>query len=241
MAVAFGHASESHADAASSASQASFTWNHVSTADRCVVVFVYAYATTANPVTTVSFGGTLMNYVGTANASSTESAVVNAYFLDSIVQGATTPIIVNRASTTVLMTAAALSFTAASACEPYGLVQQSNSSTAASGEVAVTDGSPGTNSVRVNGGYTGAASPLGQGLSSTGGLNVAAQNWDGTAYGSMNVYETAAGQGSRNVGFATGTTDDYCYVAFAVREGTARPLAALAPEQAPIIPPGTWR
>lgn len=239
MAVAFAHSSESHTgDPTGSTSQASFTWNHVSTGDRAAVVFVYAGAVQAVPVISVTFGGVPMTIVGTALASSTENGAVAAFFLDGIIQGASTAIVVNRTNNATLMYANAISFTAASACEPYGLVQQSNSSTAASGEVAVTDGSPGTNSLRTNGGYTGAASPIAAGLSSTGGT---ALSFDATAYGFMSVYETAAGQGSRNVGFATGTTDDYCYVAFAVREGTARPLAALAPEQRVVIPAGTWR
>jgi hypothetical protein len=41
---------------------------------------------------------------------------------------------------------------------------------------------------------------------------------DSTALGSRFVRETTAGQGSRNVGAATGTTDDWALVAVAVRE-----------------------
>jgi hypothetical protein len=61
--------------------------------------------------------------------------------------------------------------------------------------------------------WSGAATPPLNGTNST-----ALQLLDSTAYGSRFVRETTAGQGSRQVGFATGTTDDWALVAVAVRE-----------------------
>jgi hypothetical protein len=61
--------------------------------------------------------------------------------------------------------------------------------------------------------YCGASTPPAAGTNSTG-----LQVLDSSLLGSRFVRETTAGQGSRNVGAATGTTDDWALVAVAVRE-----------------------
>jgi hypothetical protein len=71
--------------------------------------------------------------------------------------------------------------------------------------------------------YTGGATPLAQGTNST-----SLQSLDSTALGSSFVRETTAGQGSRSVGFATGTTDDYAAVFVAVREAIQNAQATTA-------------
>jgi hypothetical protein len=147
MAVGFGTSSTSHASGSSSASQASFTWNHDSTGDRCAVVFVVTIAATDNG-SSVTFGGVSMSSVGTGADSSGEPGTVKAYFLDNITQGASTAIVVSRTNNATVMFAFAMSFTALGACETTGLVTVDTTTTAAPSEANVDDGSPGTNSMR---------------------------------------------------------------------------------------------
>lgn len=244
MAVSFtsGHSAASHASASSSSNQASFTWNVNTTSDRCVVVFVFSITgsttSTSDQSTSVTVGGTTCNKVEyTGFDNDTECGGVAAYWIDNVTQGASTAVVVNRNNNAVLMWAVAFSFAAAKACEVYhpGIITQGGSSqntasstagtgTGASGEVSVDDGTPGSNSMRCAGCYTGAASPIGAGTNSTTG-----HTNDLGAFGASAHRETNAGQGSRSVGFATGTTDDRGAIYLAVRESPATTTAFLPP------------
>jgi hypothetical protein len=171
---------------------------------------------------------TAVSYTGAD--TDTEPGFIRVYFLDNVSSGAQT-IQVNRVNDSTQMIGFAATVTASGPCEVYepGIVTRGGSSTntgastsgtgtGASGESSVTDGSPGTDSQRYGWFYTGGATPLGAGTNSTS-LNT----HDFTAFGITHVRETTAGQGSRSVGVATGTTDDTAAVFLAIREVPAAP------------------
>jgi hypothetical protein len=224
MAVGFGAASESHTGTTGHSGSASFTWNHDSTGDRFAVVFVVTIANLGVPLDTgVTFGGVAMTAVPGGLAVDTvgsgEPGAVRAYYLDNIVQGASTAVVVNRTNNAVVMYGSAETFTAAGACEPFGIVVQSEDGAIA--QVNVDDGSPGTDSMRVACAYTGAAAPPTAGANSTLDTSI-----DFGAFGVSTLHETTAGQGSRPVGGVAGS-DDRAYVLFAVRETPAAGGATL--------------
>lgn len=219
-----------HVNSASSGAQSSVASFNISaslgTGGRCGIVFVVTYANVGVPIETgVTWNGTSMTQLYSGADTNTEPGAVRAYFLDNISNGAVT---VSRTNNTVVCVGYAASVSALGECEVYQTVtvggagttntnaNTSEAGTAASGEVAVDDGSPGTSSLRYAANFTGNASPLSAGTNSTS-LNT----HDATAFGSTFVRETTAGQGSRNVGFATGVTDDYAVVAVAIREKPA--------------------
>jgi len=234
MAVAHDAASESLV----SASTASFTWTHTPTGTpRGAIVYVLTIA--ASPLdTAVTYGGTAMTLIGSGADTDTEAAVVRCYYLDNVATGAQS-IVVTRTNSAVQMMGMAATVTAASATQAYtaGMVTQGGSAqntgidtsatgTAASGQVSVTDGSPGTNSVRYGAHYTGAATPVAAGANST-----LLNNHDFTAFGWTMVRETTAGQGARSVGVTTGTTDDQAGVYVAIRETPAGPAKSVLTSQ----------
>lgn len=214
---------------ADSASVASFTWNHAGGASaRAAIVFVMSYAVSTAKDTGVTYGGVSMSLVGSGIDSDTEPGVVRCWFLDNVATG-NQDIIVTRTNDATVVRAHAASVSALGVCEAYaagrvtkgGATTNTGSDTSAtgtqaSGEAGVDDGSPGTNSLRYGMWYTGAATPLSAGTSST-----ALGNNDQTAFGVTFVRETTAGQGSRNIGVATGTTDDVAAVLIAIREAPA--------------------
>lgn len=84
-------------------------------------------------------------------------------------------------------------------------------------EENVDDGSPGTNSLRVAGVYYGAIN-----ISSTPGANTTNVAGSNTGTASWAVgHESAAGQGSRPVGYVNVTADDVAALYFAIRESLA--------------------
>lgn len=211
MAVGFGASAESHTSGTvGSQSQASFTWNHDSTGDRCAVVWVLSLS--ATPLdSSVTFGGTAMSLVSgsEANDTATEVATVRAYFLDNISQGASTAVVVNRTNNATSMYAVSVSFTADRQCETAGVtILEEN---AALAEVAVDDGSPGTASMRTAFAYSGATTI------SAGANSTLLQSFTFSASACACVRETTAGQGSRSVGM-TSASDDRAYSLLAVRE-----------------------
>lgn len=215
-----------YVNSASSGAQSSVASFNISaslgTGARAGIVFVVTYATSTPVETGVTWNGVSMNQMYQGGDTNTEPGVVQSYFLDNISNGAVT---VTRTNNATVCVGYAIAASAASAAEAYQTVTVGGagttntdantveSGTAASGEKAVDDGSPGTSSMRFAASYTGNISPLGAGTNST-----SLQSHDATAYGSSLVRETTAGQGSRSVGFATGITDDYGFVAVAVRE-----------------------
>lgn len=216
------------AKVASAVSVASFSFSgSLGTGGRAGLVFVVTYANTGVPIDTgATWNGVAMTPLHVGADTNTEPGAVKAYFLDNISNGTVT---VTRTNNTVVCSAFAVVASAASATL-VSLVKTvggagtvttngdtSEGGTAASGEVALDDGSPGTNSMRFAAVFTGAATPLAQGTNST-----SLQTDDQTSFGSTLVRETTAGQGSRNVGVATGTTDDYAVVAVAVSEAAPK-------------------
>jgi hypothetical protein len=228
MAVGFDVASESHTGTTGSASQASFTWNHAGGASaRGALVFVFGVVTNAlPPVTSVTYGGVAMTAIPyTAIDTDTEPGSVRAYYLDNCGTG-TKAVVVNRTNNTHVMYAVCFTVTAASATEVYlaGVQTKSGSTAVATGAsstgtgtgtlalLSVTDGSPGTNSLRFMGRYQGTSNVTAAGTGSTAGPSI-----DFGLYVIDTFYETTAGQGARNVGGAT-ITDDVAAIALAVRE-----------------------
>ena len=209
------------ATSGSQASVASFNIGTLGTGARAGIVFVCTHNSATDIVTGVTWNGVAMNLLFKATDTDTEPGVVEAYFLDNVTNGTITVSRTNNATVTV---GYAASISANGATEVYQTITRvsstqninadtSTTGTGASGEVAVDDGSPGTDSMRFAASYTGNATPLGAGTNST-----SLHTLDSTALGSTFVRETNAGQGSRNVGFATGVTDDYAAVFVAVRE-----------------------
>lgn len=214
MAVAFDVATESHTGTTGSTSQASFSWSHTAGGSaRAVVVFVFSILGSDNG-SSVTYGGVSMSAVagGSASDTVTEPGTCKAYFLDNCGTGTKT-VVVSRTNNATIMYADAISVTAAGATETHGVVLlQENQSPA---QASVDDGSPGTDSLRVAGGYYGSAGPPAAGSSST---RPSTAFIDLTSYGCAAVYETTAGQGARNIGFTNATSDDFAAVHFAIRE-----------------------
>jgi hypothetical protein len=230
MAVAYDTSTESHTGTTGGSGAASFTWDHTGGASaRGALVFVFGVVTNAlPPVTSVTYGGTTMTAIAyNAKDSDTEPGSVIAYYLDNCGTG-TKAVVVNRSDATPwthVLYAVCYTVTASGPTEVYlpGVMTHggSTSNTAASslgsgtGTVAlksVTDGSPGTNSLRFMGRYQGTSNVTGAGSGSLAGPSI-----DFGLYVIDTFYESAAGQGERNVGGAT-ITDDVAAIALAVRE-----------------------
>jgi len=209
------------ASSGSQASVASFNIGTLGTGARAGIVFVCTHNSGTAVDTGVTWNGVAMGLLYSATDTDTEPGVTRAYFLDNVTNGTIT---VTRTNNATVCVGYAASISAASATQAFQTITRvsstqntdantSTTGTGTSGEVAVDDGSPGTNSMRFAAAYSGAATPPLQGTNSTN-----LQVLDSTAFGSRFVRETTAGQGSRSVGFATGTTDDWALVAVAVRE-----------------------
>jgi hypothetical protein len=229
MAVGFDVASESHTGTTGSTSAASFTWNHAGGASaRGALVFVFGVVTNAlPPVTSVTYGGVTMTEIPySAIDTDTEPGSVKAFYLDNCGTG-TKAVVVNRTNNTHIMYAVCYTVTAAGATEVYlpgvktragsaaeqTAANSSSTGTATSaGLSSVTDGSPGTDSLRFMGRYQGTSSVSAAGSGSTAGPSI-----DFGLYVIDTFRETTAGQGARNVGGAA-ISDDLAWIALAVRE-----------------------
>ena len=175
MAVAFDAASESHTGTTGSTSQASFGWTHTTSTDpQGVLVFVFVVTgTTTAPTATVSavtYGATSLSAVAGAAAAdtATECGRVEAWFVGSGVTTANNPTItVTRTNNANTMYAVAATLTGGIDLEvvtaTIALLQENG----AYAEQSIDDGSPGVNSLRFAGGYSGAASPPAVGANST--------------------------------------------------------------------------
>jgi len=209
------------ATSGSQASVATFDIGTLGTSARCGIVFVATHGT-GDLITGVTWNTVAMTRLYQGSDTDTEPGSVVAYFLDNVSNGIIT---VTRTNNAVVTVGYAASVSALGPCSVYQTLTRGGNAgsatdadstgtgTATSGEVAVTDGSPGTSSMRFSAFYTGAATPIAAGTNST-----SLQTLDSTAFGSTFVRETTAGQGSRSVGAATGTTDDWALVAVAIRE-----------------------
>jgi len=217
LAVAHDFAQESHTSQTGpvSANEASFTWSHAGAASgvRGVLVFVMNLSANADIVTSVTYGGVTVPIVSGGGAVDTATELIRcqAYFLGSSVPQGTQSVVVNRTNNANNLYAVSVTVTAGDNTAVTGIVlaQENQAIT----QKNVDDGSPGTNSVR----YAGLASGLNSvppiGAQSTLLFDVDIGNQTASA-----VRETTAGQGSRPVGFNSGTSDDTAAVHLAVKE-----------------------
>jgi hypothetical protein len=221
------------ATSGSQASVASFNIGTLGTGARAGIVFVATHGA-GDLISGVTWNSVSMTRLYRAADTDTEPGSVVAYFLDNVTNGTITVSRTNSAVVTVGY-AASISAAAGRGCEVAQTITRvsstqntdadtSTTGTGASGQVAVDDGSiSGSNSMRFAAYYSGAATPPAAGTNSTG-----LQVLDSTAFGSRFVRETTAGTGSRSVGSATGTTDDWALVAVAVREAARQANAEVA-------------
>lgn len=221
MAVAHSAASESHTGATGSASQAAFSWTHTQTGTpQGVVVFVSTYASVTSLVTSVTYGGVALTRLtgGAAQDAAGELGRLDTFFLGSGLGTGNQTITVNRTNNATVMYAAAATVTAGANTavpEQTIVLLQGDGTLAAQ---TVNDTSPGQNSVRYAGCYSGLNAPPTAGTGSTLLNSIDIGN-----YGSALVRETTAGQGARSIGF-TGATDDRAAVHLAIRELVPRSL-----------------
>lgn len=222
MAVAYDAVSESHSGTSGSTFEASFSWTHTpSGTPRGVTVFVFTVSSSADWAQSVTYGGVVLNRFvamgGTDTAS--EPGRVAVFHLGAAIPTGAQTVVVTRNNDSVEMYAIAVSVTEDGSRKTHlheaGFVNLSENQ--ALTEQSVSDGSPGQDSVRLAGLFSGSASPGGGswvGANSTflAGIVV------GSARGAAAVRETTAGQGSRPVGFDSGgTSDDVASTHLAVR------------------------
>lgn len=215
MAVAHSAASESHTGTTGSTNQTAFSWTHTQTGTpQGVVVFVSTYASTADLISSVTYGGVALTRLtgGLAQDGAGESGRLDTFFLGSGLGAGNQTITVNRTNNATVMYAAAATVTAGAdtAVPQSTIVLLEGDGTLAA--QTVDDTSPGTASVRYAGCYSGLNTPPTAGTGSTLLNSIDIGN-----YGSALVRETTAGQGARSIGF-TGATDDRAAVHLAIRE-----------------------
>lgn len=256
MAIGFDAVSESHTGTTGSTSGSSFSWDHTPVGTpKGVLIFTFVNAN-ADDATSVTYGGTTVPAVSGGRAASsngTSPGDCKAWFLGSGVPTGTKTVVVNRNTSGNAMYAVAITVTSDtdSAVHTDGivLVTADGSSLAVQG---VTDGSPGTSSLRFagfNGGFadwnpdpdTFPTQPVWPGSGSIWINNTTLYVGPAGAtgiidYGSRGcgvVRESTAGQGSRNVGFNASTTAfpppslARAAVHLAVKEATAAPSTAI--------------
>lgn len=220
MAVAHDAATESHTGTTGSTSEGSFNISHTGRAEgsggiQGVGAFVFVNAN-ADDCLGVTYAGVPLMRLAEAIDTTTEPGRCWLYFRGvglSGLGGAQT-MTVSRNNNANVMYAVCFTVTAAKDTHIYvpGIVLLQNNGTLA--EQSVTDGSPGTNSVRYAGINSGLGSAAPAGASSTAMHSIVI----GAARNCATVRETTAGQGSRSVGFSSGTTDDRAAVHAAVFE-----------------------
>lgn len=221
MAVAHDAFGESHGGTTGSASEASFIINHNPVGTPRGVAVVVITNADADDITSVTYAGAAMTQIAEAIDTTDEPGRCTLFFLGSSVPtDDPATVTVNRVNNADVMYAVSISVTAATDTEVYtpGIVLLENDGTLA--EQNVDDGSPGTNSVRyavINSGL-GSVPAAGANSSILGGIDF------GTRVAHA-VQETTAGQGSRPVGWSSGTTDDRAAVHFAIREVVAAAAA----------------
>jgi hypothetical protein len=217
-AVANDRSDESHTGTTGSASEASFSWTHASAVSpRGILVFTCGLSSATNDVTSVTYGGVSMTAVtgGAATDTITEPGNMKAWFLGASVPTGNQTVIVNRNNNANILYAVSISVTASSdtATHDAGIVLQNESGVLA--EQSVTDGSPGTDSMRVAGAFMGhdTVGAIANGASTTGLRDI-----DVGSVGCKVVRETTLGQGARSLGWSEGASDDRAAVYLAIKE-----------------------
>jgi hypothetical protein len=226
MAIAFDATSESSTGTTGVSGVATYSWTHTPVGTpRGVVVFTINMDSPTGITSGVTYGGVALTQStnGFASDTATETGRCTIWFLGSGIPTGAQTIVVSRTNNANVTYAVAATVTAATTTtelyEP-GIVTDNEDGTLA--ERGVDDGSPGTNSLRFGGGMSGLASVPSAGASSTvmNGLDIGNQV-------AQTVRETTAGQGVRNVGMSSATSDDRAMVYFAVRE---------PPPPPPVVP-----
>jgi hypothetical protein len=221
VAVAHDAASESHTGATGSINQASFSWTHTPVGTpRGVLIFAVNLVSTANIVTSVTYGGVTVPSVtgGFVNDSAGEPGSCSVFFLGSGIPTGARTVVVNRGNTADEVWAVCITVTANNDTDYAAAITQGGDGTLA--EVNISDFLPGGSpaSMRYCGGYSGLTSPPAPLPGATQGSSTGLQNFDTGAQVAAVCRETTGGTGSRPVGFTSGTTDDRAFVYLAVRE-----------------------
>lgn len=211
-------ATESHTGTTGSTSEASFDVSvPFTSSSKGLLVFTFTNAN-ADDATSVKIDPAGANTDvpavsgGRAVDTAGEPGDAKAWFLGSGLPTTTTTVRINRTNNANVMYAVAITVTASGDTETTGVVlEQENQALT---EENVTDGSPGTNSLRYMGVNWGAGN-----TASIGGNSTRLHFIDYTARVVDVVRETTAGQGSRPVGVDSGAgSDDVAAVYLAIRE-----------------------
>jgi hypothetical protein len=218
LAVAHDATSESHTGTTPSLSEASFNWTHTpSGTPTGLLIFTFDFTSNTHAPQSIDYGGTNVPAVsgGVATDSAAEPASVKAWFLTAPPSGSQT-VTVTRTNNANGCYAVAITVTGTTpeVYEP-GIVLLNDDGALA--EQNVDDNSPGTNSVRYAGCYSGDLN-----VPTTGANSTLLHDIDLGPRGGKVVRETTAGQGSRPVG-CTSPSDDRAAVHLAVREGGGGP------------------
>ena len=215
MAVAHSASSESHTGTTGSVNQTSFSWTHTQTGTpQGVLVFVHCLNSPTNTTNSVTYGGVSVpatSFVAADTAG--ELGRTHLYFVGTGLGSGNQTITVNRTNNGVIMYATAATVTADTRTDLTGFVQLTGDGTLT--EQSVNDGSPGTNSLRYAGSFSGLNAPPTAGANSTLLHSIDIGNQSCAL-----VRETTAGQGARLVGLS-GANDDRAVVHIAVREAPA--------------------
>lgn len=233
MAIAFDAVSESHSDTFGSSFEASFSWTHTPVGTpKGILIFTFVNAN-ADDATSVTYGGVTVNAVSGGRTSTSNSGGgggqpgdCKAWFLGSGIPTGSQTVVVNRTNNGNPIYAVAISVTsgADSAVHEAGIVLI-NSDGSSLSEQSITDGSPGINSLRfaaVNAGFPYWNKDPDAGFLSDNVLPGNNSIWINNTtlftgenaigimdYGTRGcgvVRESAAGQGSRSVGFSASST-----------------------------------
>jgi hypothetical protein len=210
--------SESHTGTTGSVSEASFSWTHTPVGTpRGVVVWVFNDGGNTDESTGVTYDSEAVSAQtgGVATHATAEVGHVKTYFKGSSVNTGAVTVVVNRNNNSQFLYAIACTVTAGGDTEVHEagivLVQETEIDL---DEQNVTDGSPGTDSVR----YAAVGIGLGS-LPAAGANSTLAQSIDPGNENMGVVFETTAGQGSRPVGFDYGgPPDDAVGVFLAIRQ-----------------------
>ena len=232
MAVAHDTDTKSHTTGGSQG-EPSFSWSHTGAASgvKGVLVLTWNFSSATNIVTGVTYGGPALTAVtgGSAADTLTEPGNVTSYFLGSSVPQGTQTVVVSRTNNSNIMWAVAISVLADGDTSYAGvLLEQENQALT---EENIDDGSPGANSVRYLGLFSGTPDlvDIPAAANSTALQGIVLNAHPGQAY-----RETTAGQGARPVG-AVAVSDDVAAVYLAVTE-----LVAAAPILRVLSSPQRW-
>jgi hypothetical protein len=229
MAVAYDAYSDTGATYIANVS--SFTWTHTPTGTPAGILLFCIAGSSGDMFTSATYGGVSMSAVsgGTAVDAAAETAYTETYFLGSGIPSGAQDVVVQRENSSMGCHACAISVTAGGNTAVYtpGIVVLQGDGTLA--EQNVDDGSPGTNSLRFAGGMSGRNTASTPGASST---SIIGRVFSARSHAIAR--ETAAGQGSRAVGFADSNTDDRAFVHLAVYEIASAASSYLS------LRPGIW-